>query len=93
MTHPGAKPITPGAANAVRVELEEMLASAVFASPERLRRLLRYLVEKALEGRAGELKEYAIGLDVFDRDSSYDPRVDSTVRVHAAKLRDRLREY
>lgn len=70
-----------------------MLASPAFASPERLRRFLRYLVEKALEGKAGELKEYAIGLDVFDRDASYDPRVDSTVRVHAGKLRDRLREY
>lgn len=78
---------------AVRAELDAMLASPAFGSPERLRRLLRHLVEKALAGEAGELKEYAIGLDVFDRDASYDPRQDSTVRVHAGKLRDRLREY
>ncbi len=90
---PGRNPFTPEAAEAVRAELEAMLASPAFASPERLRRLLRYLVEKALAGQGGELKEYAIGLDVFDRDPGYDPRVDSTVRVHAGKLRDRLREY
>jgi eukaryotic-like serine/threonine-protein kinase len=93
VTDAGPQPITPREADAVRAELEAMLASPAFASPERLRRFLRYLVEKALAGQAGELKEYAIGLDVFDRDASYDPRVDSTVRVHAGKLRDRLREY
>src|SRR5437868_10736401 len=93
VTDTGPKPITPEAADAVRAELDSILASPSFASPERLRRFLRYLVEKALLGKAGELKEYAIGLDVFDRDSGYDPRVDSTVRVHAGKVRDRLREY
>jgi hypothetical protein len=86
-------PIPPEAAAAVRAELEAILASPALASTERLRRFLRYLVEQTLAGRAAELKEYAIGLDVFDRDAGYDPRVDSTVRVHAGKLRDRLREY
>src|SRR5690349_8404086 len=86
------KPVTPET-EAVRAELETMLASSVFASQERLRRLLRYLVEPSLAGKSSDLKEYAIGLDVFDRDVGYDPRVDSTVRVHAGKLRDRLREY
>ena len=70
-----------------------MLASAVFANSERLRRFLRFLVERTLAGQTDDLKEYTIGLEVFDRDPSYDPRVDSTVRVHAGKLRDRLREY
>jgi eukaryotic-like serine/threonine-protein kinase len=93
VTDAGPKPLTPEEAVAVRAELDTVLASPAFASPERLRRFLRYLVERALAGQAGELKEYAIGLDVFDRDASYDPRVDSTVRVHAGKLRDRLREY
>jgi hypothetical protein len=93
VTDAGPEPITPETADAIRAELETMLASPAFASPERLRRFLRYLVEQALAGKSGELKEYAIGLDVFDRDAGYDPRVDSTVRVHAGKLRDRLREY
>jgi eukaryotic-like serine/threonine-protein kinase len=80
-------------AGAVRKELDLILASAVFANSERLRRFLRFLVERTLAGQTDNLKEYTIGLEVFDRDPSYDPRVDSTVRVHAGKLRDRLREY
>jgi hypothetical protein len=77
----------------VHKHLEEILASAPFASSERLRRLLRYLVEKTLSKEAAGLKEYAIGLDVFDRGIDYNPQVDSTVRVHVGKLRDKLREY
>jgi eukaryotic-like serine/threonine-protein kinase len=77
----------------VQKHLEEILASASFASSERLRRLLRYLVEKTLSKEATGLKEYAIGLDVFDRGIDYNPQVDSTVRVHVGKLRDKLREY
>jgi hypothetical protein len=51
------------------------------------------LVEQTLSGEGARLKEYTIGLDVFQRRSDYDPQVDSTVRVHAGKLRDKLRVY
>jgi len=78
---------------AVRASLDAILASAAFSNSERLRRFLRFLVERALSAQTDDLKEYTIGLEVFDRDPTYDPRVDSTVRVHAGKLRDRLREY
>ncbi len=46
-------------------------------------RFLRLAVERTLEGKADELKEYVIGLEVFDRGASYDPRVDPIVRVEA----------
>ena len=39
------------------------------------------------------LKEYAIAVEVFERDASYDPAIDATVRVEAGRLRSRLREY
>jgi eukaryotic-like serine/threonine-protein kinase len=78
---------------AVQKHLEEILASTPFAGSDRLRRLLRYLVEKTLNGEATGLKEYSIGLDVFDRGTDYNPQIDSTVRVHAGKLREKLREY
>ena len=64
-----------------------------FAGSDRLRRLLRYLVVRTLNGETNGLKEYSIGLDVFDRGTDYNPQIDSTVRVHAGKLRDKLREY
>ena len=46
-----------------------------------------------MEGRAGELKEYALGVAVFGRMQSFDPRIDPIVRVDAGRLRARLKEY
>ena len=77
----------------VRAQLERILGSAGFAASERLRRFLRYVVERSLAGEAGQLKEYVIGRDVFDRDEDYDPRLDSIVRVEAGRLRTKIDEY
>jgi len=46
-----------------------------------------------MEGRAGELKEYFLGVEVFDRKPAYDPRVDPIVRVEARRLRAKLKAY
>lgn len=83
----------PVSADAVRSELERILASKSFQNAGRLSRLLRYVTEKTLSGESEHLKEYAVGVEVFDRDASYDPRVDSIVRVEAGRLRSRLDEY
>lgn len=77
----------------ITAELERILASKGFATAGRLSRLLRYVVEKTVAGDAGQLKEYAVGVEVFDRDDKYDPRLDSIVRVEAGRLRSRLDEY
>ena len=83
----------PVPADAVRAELERILASKGFQSAGRLSRLLRYVTEKTLAGESEQLKEYAVGVEVFDRDASYDPRVDAIVRVEAGRLRTRLDDY
>jgi TolB-like protein len=80
-------------AEAVRAELDRVLASKGFQNAGRLSRLLRHVTEKTLAGDADQLKEYAVGVEVFDRDASYDPRLDSIVRVEAGRLRSRLDEY
>ena len=80
-------------AEAVRAELERVLASKGFQNAGRLSRLLRYVTERTLAGDGDQLKEYAVGVEVFDRDASYDPRLDSIVRVEAGRLRSRLDEY
>jgi hypothetical protein len=85
--------VTPIAHPDVQAELERVLGSKGFAVAERQRRMLRYIVEQTLAGRIDELKEYAIGVEVFDRDGKYDPRLDSIVRVEAGRLRSRLDEY
>jgi hypothetical protein len=79
--------------NAIRGELEKILASPPFANSNRSRRFLRYAVESSLKDEDEPLKESVIAMEVFDRGSSYDPSIDSTVRVEAGRLRSRLRDY
>jgi adenylate cyclase len=74
-------------------QLERILASKVFRGSARLQRFLRLAVDRTLSGDTDQLKEYAVGRDVFDRGANYDPRLDSIVRVEARRLRRKLREY
>ena len=85
-----------GAMNAasVREALERILASPGFEASARHRRLLEYLVEETLAGRADRLKGLTIAIDVFGRDAAtYDREADPVVRIEAAKLRRRLKSY
>ncbi|HEY2470626.1 MAG TPA: tetratricopeptide repeat protein [Terracidiphilus sp.] len=77
----------------VHAELERILASEPFANSHRSQRFLRYVVEATFANVDESLKEFAIAVDVFGRNTSYDPSVDATVRVEAGRLRSRLREY
>jgi adenylate cyclase len=80
-------------ADQVRAQLASILKSKLFVQSERLRRFLSVVVERTLAGEGDEIKEYMLGRDVFDRDHTYDPRVDSIVRVEARRLRVKLRQY
>jgi hypothetical protein len=55
--------------------------------------LLTYLCEKSLDGRADEVTEYSIALDVLERDNHFDPQQDAVVRVDMHHLRKRLKQY
>ena len=79
--------------DAVRSALERVLASPQFAGSPRASRFLQYVAEAELAGRGSGLKEYILGVEVFDRSPSFDPRTDTIVRVEAVKLRKRLRAY
>lgn len=79
--------------SAVREQLQRLLAARAFRQAPRLSRLLGYLVERTLAGEAEALKEYAVGIDVFDRDDSFDPRQDTIVRVQVRRLRTRLDDH
>ncbi len=68
-------------------------ASRAFASSPRLQSLLDYIVDETLKGAGERLKEYSIAVDVFDRSSTFDPRVDSIVRVQASRLRGQLAAF
>jgi serine/threonine-protein kinase len=87
----GTVPAIPSAA--IEAQLEKILASNMFSESERMRRFLRLVVEEKLKGGPGRLKEFVIGVEVFDKKPPYDPRLDPIVRVEARRLRVKLREY
>lgn len=78
---------------ASREQLDRVLASGTFRQVDRLKRFLNFVVTETLAGRGDQLKEYVIGVQVFDKDSSFDPRADPIVRVQARRLRARLVRY
>jgi hypothetical protein len=77
----------------VRRQLERVLASPEFRASKRCQDVLRFIVRLTLEGRTSEIKERTIGIEVLGRPSSYDPSVDSTVRVKTGDIRRRLSLY
>ncbi len=80
-------------AESIRTQLRKILSSRTFARSERLARFLTFTVEQTLAGRGEDLKEFVIGVEVFDKNEKYDPRMDPIVRVEARRLREKLRKY
>jgi TolB-like protein len=80
-------------AQEIGAHLDRIEVSSGFARAGRLVRFLRFVVDETLAGRGKQIKEYSIAVGVFGRPSSYDPQVDSLVRVQASLLRTRLSEY
>jgi len=74
-------------------QIQRIVQSKVFRTSEVQRNLLIYLAEKSLAGMADALKEYTVGLDVFAKPVSYDPRQESVVRMHVGRLRQKVAEY
>ena len=84
----------PGQADAAVLEhLERILASPTFQQGDKLKRFLKFIVHEAVAGRRHELKEYVIGVQVFGKEESFDPRTDPIVRVQARRLRAKLVRY
>lgn len=75
-----------------RQALREVLESQAFARSEQLKSFLRYVCEQEIAGRGSELKEYSIGVEALNRDPSYSPAADSSVRRRAFELRHKLEE-
>ena len=77
---------------AIREQLNGVLENVLFAHAERLSRFLKFVVDETLDGRADRLNQYAIAIEVFDRDETFEPSVDAIVRVEAGRLRSKLLE-
>jgi adenylate cyclase len=78
---------------AIRDEVDRILKSDAFAQSQRRRTFLSYIVGETLAGRGERLKGYTVAIEVFDRETSFDPAADPVVRIEAGRLRDKLRAY
>ncbi len=79
--------------SAILAQLDRILANPSFKNSRRYPNLLRYLVERTLDGSASDLKERTLGIDVFGREPDYDTNLDPVVRTTAAEIRKRLAQY
>lgn len=86
-------PETDAEREAIRRQLDRILASDLFAQSKRYPSLLKHIVEETLAERASFLKERTLGVEVFGRDPSYDSNLDPVVRTSAAQVRHRLSQY
>src|ERR1700741_3013680 len=78
---------------AVRDELDRLLASPYFNQSRRFPNFLRFVVEHALAGEADHIKERTLGIEIFGRDAGYATATDPIVRVTAAEIRKRVAQY
>ena len=81
------------AAEKVAEQLNRILASKAFRQADRLKRFLSFIVEETIAGRGERLKEFVVGVEVFGKPESFDPRNDPIVRVQARRLRAQLARY
>jgi hypothetical protein len=73
--------------------IQRIVDSTLFRKSPRLSQLLLYLAEKTLLDSPELLSEYQIAIGVFERESDFHPGVDTIVRSHMVRLRQRLDQY
>jgi len=72
---------------------QRVVAGPHFARSPLLSKFLLFVVAETLEGRADEITEHQIGVQVFDRPADYRTLEDNIVRNYARQLRKRLAEH
>jgi hypothetical protein len=77
----------------VRKELAAIVSSHHFRGSKRYPAMLRYVVSAAIDGRASDLKERTLGVEVFGRDPDYDTNADPVVRISAGEVRKRIAQF
>jgi len=77
----------------IRQQIGKILHSSEFSGSEVLRNLLSFLADQSIERPGEAVKEYELAVGVLGKPDEFDPRLDSAVRVHAARLRSKLAEY
>ena len=88
-----AEPPPVPTAEAVQHQLHRILKNRILSRSRELCRFLQFAVDQKLRNRTVRLKEYLIGVAVFDRGETFNPGTDPIVRVQARRLRSKLSQY
>lgn len=78
---------------AILQQLDRLVGNPYFHHSKRYPSFLKFIVAETLAGRAENLKERTLGIEVFGREPDYDTTNDPIVRVTAAEIRKRIAQY
>jgi hypothetical protein len=73
--------------------VERVAASSQLKRTTRLRNLLLFVGKRHLKEGCDQIHEQEIGVEVFDRSTTYDTNVDNIVRANVSELRKRIDAY
>lgn len=79
--------------NEEKAELDQVLSSAIFAKSPTSAKLLQFICKKCFGDKAGDLKEYSIGVEALGCSVHGDPAMSSMVWVELDRLQEKLKEY
>lgn len=74
-------------------QLDRVLASREFHASHLQVEFLKFVVNRAIEGRADQIKGYTVATQVFGRGPDFDQNIDPIVSIQANKLRRALERY
>ena len=73
--------------------VDKVSSSLIMSKSPGLLHLFSFLMNSHLTKCSSHLKEYVVGVDGLHRPATFDPRMDSIVRVQVSRLRRKLRQY
>lgn len=77
----------------IKEQISLILETPTFKKSKILSKFLHFIAHETIEGREQFLKEYVIATKVLKRKSDFNPQLNSIVRIHAQRLRERLSDY
>lgn len=80
-------------ADAIRNQLQRILASPEFTATASQRKFLNFVVLETLAGNSDEIKGFTVATCVFGRSDDFDQAIDPIVSIQANKLRRALERY
>lgn len=86
-------PVSEEEKTAILQQLDRVVGNPYFHHSKRYPSFLKFVVAEKLAGRADDLKERTLGIEVFGREPDYDTTNDPIVRVTAAEIRKRIAQY